>query len=316
VTPGGWEALSGDPLPWLLDNSRPNLLWRALVELVRRPVDSPAVRRAKSGASAVEPAASLLRDLHPDGRWNVRTARWTPYSGPGWRLVAAAAFGADPDDPRLQAAARLMLESETGYGGFSLGTGRAPSPWLTARALEALAGLGWCRHPRFQEGLAWLEEGADWGRGTGARTTTAVAVLATLTACREQRRAPLLDRAVAELQKALASRVRRDLKVLGHPNFRRTDLAEILWAMALAELPLEPAARPALRRLQQLQVEGGRWRRTAALPSSLPLAEDARPAVDLPSRWVTLRAAVAILHYAAEADLPRHFPTKPSYLER
>ena len=32
--------------------------------------------------------------------------------------------------------------------------------WLTARMLHALADLGWCRHPRFQEALAWLGEEA------------------------------------------------------------------------------------------------------------------------------------------------------------
>ena len=55
----GWEALTGDPLPWLLDDHRPNLLLRVLVELVGRPAGSPAVLRARGGANAVEPVASL-----------------------------------------------------------------------------------------------------------------------------------------------------------------------------------------------------------------------------------------------------------------
>ena len=65
----GWEALRGDSLAWLLDEARPNLQWRVLVELIGRPLDSPAVRRARGAANGVEPLASLLAELHSDGGW-------------------------------------------------------------------------------------------------------------------------------------------------------------------------------------------------------------------------------------------------------
>ncbi len=112
----GWEALRGDSLDWLLDPARPNLHWRVLVELVGRPTDSPAVRRARGGANAVEPVASLLADLHPDGGWATTVPRWSVYNGPGWRLVAAVAWGADPDDPRLHAASERLLQARPGRG--------------------------------------------------------------------------------------------------------------------------------------------------------------------------------------------------------
>ena len=84
-----WESLRGDPMPWLLDEDRPNLHWRVLVELLRRPVSSPAVLRARGGADAAEPIASLLAELDPDGSWATGVGYWRPYSGPGWRIVAA-----------------------------------------------------------------------------------------------------------------------------------------------------------------------------------------------------------------------------------
>ena len=110
----GWEALRGDPLPWLLDTGRPNLHWRVLLELIGRPPDSPAVRRARGGANAVGPVAALLADLHPDGTWATPARSWARYAGTGWRLAAAVAWGADPEDPRLHAGADTLEAAVSG----------------------------------------------------------------------------------------------------------------------------------------------------------------------------------------------------------
>ena len=76
--------------------------------------------RARGGSDAVEPVASLLEDLHPDGNWAVDVPLWRPYSGPGWLLLAAIQWGANPADSRVQAAAEVLLETAPGEGGFSL----------------------------------------------------------------------------------------------------------------------------------------------------------------------------------------------------
>lgn len=314
-----WESLCGDPLDWLLDTSRPNLHWKVLVELVGRPSSSPAVVRARGGADAVEPIGSLLADLQPDGTWAHQGSYWRQYMGPGWRLVAAVQWGADPSDPRLQAAAQTLIESAPGEGGFALRADRAPVPWLTARVLHTLAELGWWRHSRFQEGLAWLEEGAvstphgGWaitarGQTSDECVVTAVAVLETLVASSEQRRVALHSRAVESVMRFLGGLRRGSLR-LGHPCLARTDLAEILWALARAKHPLRTQMIPALESLQRKQRHGGRWRREVSVPVSLPI--DRRPPVGSPSRWVTLKSAVALMHYAVEAGLPRMYPEKP-----
>jgi hypothetical protein len=178
--------------------------------------------------------------------------------------------------------------------------------------VQALAELGWCRHPRFQEALSWLEEDAvSWGDTVRDRSVTAVATLATLTACSASQRTALRERAVGELVTALADRGSGVTPHLGHPNLGRTDLAEIVWALARERVPLVPEVGTAARRLQNLQLEGGRWRRTAPVPATLPIQPNARPRHGAPSRWITLRAALGILHYAVEAGLPRMFPAKP-----
>ena len=283
----GWEALRGDCLPWLLDESRPNLNWRVLVELVGRPGDSPAVRRARGAASTAGPVASLLAELHPDGSWATATAPWVRYAGPGWRMVAAMAWGADPSDPRLQAAAERVLESDAGSGGFAAGDGKPPSPIVTARLVQALVALGFGRHLRCQEALAWLEESsAAWSGDPRRRTVVAAAVAAALADRPELRRAGLLDRAAATLVEALP---RRDLASsrLGFPNLSRTDLGEMLWALARAGAPFDPRMGGALRRLQRLQGEGGRWRRRWPRPASLPIPDKARGRVGEACRWIS-----------------------------
>lgn len=315
-----WESLSGDPLSWLLDPQRPNLHWRVLLELVRRPADSPAVVRARGGSNVFEPVATLIADLQPDGSWATDQPLWRLYSGPGWRFLAAVQWGADPADPRLQAAAQRMLETAPGEGGFVSREGGRPAPWLTARLLHGLAELGWCRHPRFQEGLAWLEDGASkhpaggWrivGRGPSSAecAVTAAALLGTLTACADDRRGALGERAAQSLSRSLANTAKLRPR-LGHPCLGRTDEAEILRALSRAAVPLEPEMVPALQRVQRLQCEGGRWRRGNPVPDSLGLRRE--EAVGAPSRWVTLKCVVALMTYAVEAKLPRMYPQKPS----
>lgn len=307
----GWEALSGDPLPWLLDEQRPNLLWRVLVELVGRPADSTAVLRARGGANATEPVASLLADLHPDGSWASDRPLWSRYAGPGWRLVAAVAWGADPGDPRLHAAGERMLASAPGDGGFAPRAGAPPSPLLTARLVQAAVELGFGRHLRVQEALAWMGEAADaWPADRRQQALAGAALSAALASRPELGRQPLRDRAAAAVLDALAD---RDPVLVrpGFPNLARTDLVELVWALARAGVPFERRLAEPVARLQRLQGEGGRWRRLSPRPPSLPIPSDSRSRVGAACRWVTLHAVVAINAYAVAAHLPRLFPQSP-----
>ncbi len=254
------------------------------------------------------------------GAWAVDVPLWRPYSGPGWRLIAAIQWGANPADPRLQAAAEMLLETAPGEGGFARREGGRAVPWLTARALQGLAELGWCRHPRFQEGLAWLEDGdakhPDGGwrvtghhRANAERCVTAVALLSTLNGCVDHPRQVLQSRAVETLTGTIGTAGMVPAR-LGHPCLGRTDEGEVLWALARAGIPLERRMAPALRRVQQRQMDGGRWRREIPVPRSLavPTAEGSTTI----SGWVTLRCVVALMKYAVEAELPRLFPQKPA----
>jgi len=315
----GWEALRQDSLPWLLDLSQPNLQWRALVELFQRPGDSPAVRKARGAASAAEPVAGLLAELDPDGSWATRASRWTTYRGTGWRLVAAVLWGADTADPRLQAAAERLLETAPGVGGLARTNGGSPELALTGRAVQALATLGWTRHPRLQEATAWLvevglaEDAKDLLR-LRELTIAATATLAAAAWFDRPRKQMLRLRASEVLLSILddprAARSHGGLR-LGFPNLLRTDIAEMLWALARAGCDYDERLGPTLRRLQLAQSDQGRWCRVAGVPATLPVSAAARPAPGAESRWITLEAAVALLRFAVAAGLPRLFPARP-----
>jgi hypothetical protein len=308
-----WEALAGDPLPWLLDEQRPNLLWRALVELVGRPAESVAVGRARGGANAAEPVASLLAELDPDGSWSSERPTWSRYAGPGWRLVAAVGWGADPGDPRLHAAGERLLASAPGEGGFAPRAGVPPSPLLTARLVQAVIDLGFGRHLRVQEALAWMgEEPAAWSGDRRRQAVAGVALSAALAGRPELGRQPLRDRAAAAVVDALADCGGPALDRPGHPNLERTDLVEMLWSLARAGVPFERRLAEPMARLQRLQVAGGRWRRRVPRPPSLPISIDSRSRVGAECRWVTLHAVVAINVYAVAARLPRRYPSPPA----
>ena len=310
----GWEALAADPLPWLLDARRPSLLWRVLVELVGRPADAPAVMRPRGGASADEPVATLLADLLPDGRWSTRARSWTPFAGPGWRLVAAVRLGADPADPRLAAGAERLLAGLEEGGAVTRSPGGDPSPCTTARLVAAMTRLGLVRDPRVETLVAWLEErpgdaSGGWTchhRGHHSRggcRVTAVALLEAAADGAERVRDRLVERAAGALVTALPSRA-----ALGEANLDRTDPAECLWALARCGRGYDPRMRPALLHVQGLQDGAARWPADSPPPRSLPTGQERARG---PSGWVTLRSAVALLRWAAEAELPRRFPAKP-----
>ncbi len=296
----GWEALRGDSLGWLLDPARPNLHWRVLVELVGRPSASPAVTRARGGANASEPVASLLADLHPDGEWSTHLPLWAPYNGPGWRLIAAVQWGANSGDPRIHAGSERLLETAPGEGGLVRPRSKKPDHQLTARALETMVALGWQKHSRVQEWFAWFEATEGW-------ECDPIAAVAVLAASRSGGRPALQTRAVDGLGQSLVASGGNNFTTFGHPNLLRTDLAEIFANLAGAGVAFRREWRRLFKKLQYRQEGQGRWSRRSPIPRTLAVPEP-----EDPSKWITLKATRAMLTFAVEAELPRLFPLPPA----
>ncbi len=295
-------------MPRLLDEHRPNLIWRVLVDVVGRPAGSPAVRRARGDADAQPPVSDLLAALGPGGSG---ATPWHRYRGAAWLLVAAVELGADPGDPRLGDAGAALLRESTRSG--ALAPEGEKLPCATARAAAALAALGFGGELRLSEALAWLESlphSRDGGwpcrrHGAHGRScpVTAVALLDASVSTEEVSGRGLARRAAESLMEGTAARVSSRL---GWPNLLRVDLAEMLSALARAGVAYDRRLRRALLKLQHMQDERGRWHTEVEAPRSLGLREEA--AAD---DWVTLHAVTAIARYGEEAELPRMFPEKP-----
>jgi hypothetical protein len=82
-----------------------------------------------------------------------------------------------------------------------------------------------------------------------------------------------------------------------------------MWALSRVDAKLVPSMIEALGLLQRKQDDGARWRQGFPVPQTLPTA--VRLEVGAPSRWLTLKVMVAVMHYGVAAGLPRLFPAKP-----
>ncbi len=308
-----WRHLRGDPTRFLFDGSEPGVEWRALVELLGRGIDSPAVERTLAAARERGRAASILARQDGVGLWGSPGAVGRRWSGSLWQFLAAVWFGADPRDPRLNNAATELLGVLTpATGGFAVSFGRQRSACFTAGVCAALVRCGFGRHPRVQEAVAWLaarERESGWACPDlrhlvgGACPHAAVWVLKTVVECNEsdrRRLAPLATRAAAWL-------VERELlregpappgwRRFGYPCLGRSDMLEALSTLARWGYPAAEPVCKALAVVLARQDEGGRWRAERAAP----LGESPATA----SRWLTLEALVALAAYGDAVSVQR-----------
>lgn len=313
-----WRHLKGDPTRFLLADDEPGVVWRTLVELLGRPHDSPAVVRSRLAAREAGTAAVLLDQQSPLGYWGSPVAYGARWGGTSWHVMALAALGADPEDPRVDRAAEVLLERlQPRSGGFSAARGRPPAACFTAEVCAALARFGFAHDPRVREAVAWLaeREGGDglWSCPElrhlvrGACPVAAVAVLrfvAELPATERSQVARLSRRAgqgLLERGLFLEGNAPRGWWAFAHPTMGRTDLLDALWALARLSWPAEPPILAALLGVLARQDGGGRW----APQQSAPFGEPAGQ----PSRWLTLKALVAVASYGEVLGVAREGTT-------
>lgn len=298
--PSWWRHLKGDPLPFLLADEEPGVVWRTLQGLLSRPADAPAVQRARLAARVNGGAARLLQDQSEFGTWGSPTSYAARWGGTAWHVVALAALGADPEDPRVGRAAEALLESlQPRSGGFATTRRTPPSPCFTAQVCAALVRLGFSHHPRVREAIAWLGTlTGGWACGEERHHLGGVCVVAPVAALRlvsehaspeRERLAGLARRAAAYLLEQglfLAGPAPRGWLVLAHPCLDRTDLLEALVPLARLGWTPEPAILAALLAVLARQDSQGRWAQQTATPFGEPAGQ--------PGRWVTLKALVVL----------------------
>ena len=300
-----WVHLRGDPSAFLLDEAEPGVLWRTLVELLDRPDDSPAVRRAREACRERGLAAEILARQNPLGFWGSPAGYGARWGGTAWELLAATWLGADPEDRRMVLAAEVLLSAlQPTSGGFATGKGRLPSACFTAEVCAALARLGFAHHPRLREAVAWLAARPGYPGWScpelrhlvgGGCPVAAVAVLRAVGEHPPNERgalAELLQRALAWLEGHaffLAGVAPRGWLRWAHPNLGRTDLLDAVYALARLGVPPGEWCVRATELVRARQEAGGRWVQGDRVFRGEPFGA--------PSRWVTLKALVVLAQY-------------------
>jgi hypothetical protein len=300
-----WRHLRGDPARFLLDEREPGAVWRALVELLGRPPDSPAVERARLASRQEGAAAHILERQDPLGFWGSPTAYGRRWEGSAWQLLGAVAFGADPHDSRVcRGLENLLSTLRPRAGGFAITRDSLPSACFTAEVCAAMVRCGFAHHPRVREAVAWLmarEGTGGWSCPDLRHLVDGKCPVAAVGALRVAADAPVGERARLSPLSDRAGRwlLSRGLlmdgpapggwKRFAYPRLNRADLLQALSILArLAWPPGEELARALLLVLGR-QDECGRWLQESGAPFGEPCGG--------PSRWVTLEALVSISVY-------------------
>jgi hypothetical protein len=161
----GWlDAVRGDPLPWLLDETAPAVRHQALRQLLGEADEDPPVVTARATAMSAHPIASILIAQDPAGWWGRPGSGYGPkYASTVWALVFLDQLGADGADPRIRTGCAYLLDHAlTTSGGFGAGaSGEArPAPssvvhCLNGNLVRALIGFGWLDDSRVGRAIDW-----------------------------------------------------------------------------------------------------------------------------------------------------------------
>ena len=166
---------------WLLAEDTPAVRHVALRDLCDRPPDDLALCRARVAAMDVDPISAILAAQHSDGWWSKPGVGYAPkYRATAWQIIFLDQLGADPDDERVRAGCRYILDHAAspggGFGHASRNASSAPPPsavlnCINGNLLGALVGLGWLDDPRVRQAIAW-QAGSITGSVAGSVTGT------------------------------------------------------------------------------------------------------------------------------------------------
>jgi hypothetical protein len=84
------DRLTGDPLPWLLedDAENPGVRYFVLTDILDKPQDDPEVEEARQAVMAAGPVPVILEAQEPEGFWVEPGPGYYPkYRGTVWQLI-------------------------------------------------------------------------------------------------------------------------------------------------------------------------------------------------------------------------------------
>jgi hypothetical protein len=308
--------LTGDPIPWLLEEDNPSVRYFALRDLLGRPANDPDLLSARSSIMTSKPVREILDAQYPSGYWVKPDRGYSPkYRATVWQLMFLADLGATPNEA-VERACRFVLEHsflpEAGlFSATKTDTGAIAC--LNGNLLRALRLLGHDDHPTVRTAAKTLAERITHdGFKCRANSTSraqeetwlpcawgAIKALRAFALLPRQNRSPAVEQAVKRGVDLLLSRdpatadypsstglVSPQWFELGFPLGYASDVLETV--DLLAELGHGGDAR--LRRAIELvlgkQDSEGRW----PLERTLTKTWTSFGKRNRPSKWVTLRA--------------------------
>ena len=113
------QQLKADPLPWLLEESEPEVRYLAIRDILGLAENDPVLIEARQTAHKQGPIAAIMAEMHPDGYWIEPGPGYNPkYRSSVWSLILLASLGANiNEDARIQKAINYYLEQALAPGG-------------------------------------------------------------------------------------------------------------------------------------------------------------------------------------------------------
>lgn len=325
------DHLNDNPLPWLLGENSPGVRYLAMRDLLDLPPDDPELNSARTRAHHEGPIATVLSEMDAEGFWVEPGPGYNPkYRSTVWSVIMLAQLGAScEEDSRIVKACEYILDQALASGGqFSAsGTPGSTADCLQGNLCWALTELG-CDDPRLEKAFEWMARsvtgegiapsserkaevryyagkcGPDFACGANNKLPCAwgaVKVMLAFTNLPEERRTPLVERAIqrgiefllgvdpalAEYPTGYSDKPSSNWWKFGFPVFYVTDLLQNVEVLVKHGYAQDPRLQNALSLIREEQDENGHW--------PLGYSYSGKTWVDFgpkkqPNKWVTLRA--------------------------
>ena len=325
------DVLTDHVLDWLLDRRDPGVRYLALRDLLHCPPDDPELSAARAAAHTDGPIAAVLAEMDDEGYWVKPGPGYSPkYHGTVWSMILLGQLGASAaQDARVERACAYLLDHALTPGGqFSYNAAPAGTfDCLQGNLSSALLDLG-NDDPRLETAFEWMARSVT-GEGIapasdrhapmryyaykcgprfacGANNKLpcawgAVKVLLAFGKWPQERRTPLIDRAIAEgidflfsVDPALADypsglndHPSGNWWKFGFPVFYVSDLLQNVEALVRLGFKDDPRLAHAFDVIREKRDADGRWPMEYTYGSKTwgSFGWKGRP-----NKWVTLRA--------------------------
>lgn len=301
-------------LEWLLDAETPSIRYLTLCKLVDKEEIGTGLSEVWDEMKHSGPIPEILGGQTESGSWSGERSYYTPkYTSTHWRMTLLAELHADPDDPRLQAGTKYMLEATEKEAGehvaqdkhglecfwgnllrYSMYAGEGKYGSRVRNVIRILAenapSAGWrCVH-NGENPCAWGAARALWG-------------LSTLP---ERLRTDQVDDAIqyglsflldeyslvhANYPTWEGGKVHPLWRRLNFPLFYQVDILFVLRVLAELDALDNPGAQNALEWLKSRQLVNGHWRGSSPYRSRTFKSLASRSETD---RWVSLYAMMVL----------------------